>query len=397
MLLWEYVMAKEIEGQTLREYGIRKKRIRQRKKLILSLLFLIVILAGGIFIWKLYNKSYSNYEIINTMSNEGIMAKGYVRFGYSFIKYSRDGALAYDKDKKLLWNGSYDMKNPIADVCNSYAVVADKGNKSLYIFDRKGVVNNIETIYDIVNVKIANQGVVAVLMEADKDYYIYFYNKEGNEIIHMKNNVGNAGYPIDIALSQDGEKLVVSYMSVTKGKLSSSVAFYNFGEVGQNSTDGFVGGWDFDDIVVPKVTFLNNDRVCVFKENGIMLYAMSELPVELYQEDFDQKIKSVLHNESYAGVVLDKDENNPRKLLLYNDAGKRVLESDLDFDYDKIYLAENEIIMHDNLTCQIMRIDGRVKFKNVFTSNIDVFYPANNLNKYYLVNDSEVSEVLLLE
>ena len=96
-------------------------------------------------------------------------------------------------------------------------------------------------------------------------------------------------------------------------------------------------------------------------------------------------------------MVLDKDENNPRKLLLYNDAGKRVLESDLDFDYDKIYLAENEIIMHDNLTCQIMRIDGRVKFKNVFTSNIDVFYPANNLNKYYLVNDSEVSEVLLLE
>ena len=93
---------------------------------------------------------------------------------------------------------------------------------------------------------------------------------------------------------------------------------------------------------------------------------------------------------------MDKDENNPRKLLLIMMLAKGI-ESDLDFDYDKIYLAENEIIMHDNLTCQIMRIDGRVKFKNVFTSNIDVFYPANNLNKYYLVNDSEVSEVLLLE
>ena len=44
------------------------------------------------------------------------MAKGYVRFGYFLSNIPEMGALAYDKDKKLLWNGSYDMKNPIADV-----------------------------------------------------------------------------------------------------------------------------------------------------------------------------------------------------------------------------------------------------------------------------------------
>ena len=41
MLLWEYVMAKEIEGQTLREYG-RRKTNKTKEEINLVCCFLLL-------------------------------------------------------------------------------------------------------------------------------------------------------------------------------------------------------------------------------------------------------------------------------------------------------------------------------------------------------------------
>ena len=53
---------------------------------------------------------------------------------------------------------------------------------------------------------------------------------------------------VAMALSQDGRKLVTSYLSLGNGKLESWVTFYNFGDVGQNYVDNMVGSYSFEGI-----------------------------------------------------------------------------------------------------------------------------------------------------
>lgn len=390
-------MAKENSGKTLRDYGQRRKRYRRVRALFIYALILLSIVVGVLYLIKLYNKSYQSYEIIHTISNTGEAAEGYLSYGNDVVKFSKDGAVAMDKDGDLIWNGSYEMTDPIADICDKYVVVADRGKKSLVIFNEKGVAGEITTLYDIVKVRVAAQGVVAVLMEDGGMNNITLYSKDGTNLGEKVTYINDSGYPLDIALSSDGEKLVVSYLSVTTGKLNSTVAFFNFGEVGQNQTDRFVGGYDREEIVIPRVVFLNNDVVGVYKENGFMIYSMRETPKLRFEETLEQKIQSVLYNEKYVGVVLKGEEASSNLLLLYDLDGDKVLERKLNVTYDKISLSGDEIIMHDNLSCVILKTNGKEKFRYTFDSNIDAFYPINRLDRYYLINSLEISEIKLLE
>ena len=63
------------------------------------------------------------------------------------------------------------------------------------------------------------------------------------------------GYPIAIALSHDALKLGVSMLDIADGKVKSTVAFYNYGSVGQNEIDNCVGVTTYEDMVIPELEF----------------------------------------------------------------------------------------------------------------------------------------------
>lgn len=399
-------MAKENDGQTLRDYGNRKKRYRRRRNLIFCILLIIIVVVGLVYLYRLFNKSYQSYEVINTKPITGENALGYLSYGSAVIKYSKDGAVAINKDGDLLWNGSYEMMDPIADTCGKYVVVADRGNKLIHIYNAKGAVGSITTQYNIITAKIAAQGVVAVLMEDGEDNYIKLYNadgsvqsesEDGKVLVDKKTNVNTEGYPMDIALSEDGKKLVMSYLTITTGKLKSIIGFWNYGEVGKNYIDNFVGGYNFEDTVVPRVAFLNNDTVCIYKDNGLMILSMREIPNPVEEINFDAKIKSVIHNGEFTGVVLEEGDSVPQQLKLYDLKGKMILDQELSFKYDKIFLSGGDIVMYNDLSCQIVKTNGKVKFRYTFDENIGAFYPINDLDRYFLINATDISEILLME
>lgn len=390
-------MAKDNEGQSLRDYENRKKRYKKRRTVIISILILALLSVAAVYLYRLYNRNYQSYEVIKTTESTGDGAIAYLSYGSSVIKYSKDGAEAIGENGDLLWNGSYEMKSPIADTCGKYAVIADKGGKSIQIFNEEGAAGSITTIYDIIKVEVASQGVVAALMEEGESNHIILYDIDGTVLGEKVTDVNNSGYPIDLSLSDDGEKLVISYLSVTQGELISTVAFFNFGEVGQNYTDRFVGGYEFKDMVIPRVAFLDNNTVCVFKEDGFLIYSMDEIPSMLHEENLEGKIKSILYNDKYIGAVVEDGETAKNQLMLFDLRGGKVLNRELDFDYQKIFLTKEEIIMYDNLSCMIMKINGKIKFQCTFDGNIAAFYPINNLDRYYLIDASEIEEISLVE
>ncbi len=396
-------MARDNEGQTLREYGNRKKRYRRRRALIVITLLLILVIAGGIYLYRLFNKSYDSYQVMKSVSNMEGTASGYLSYGGEIVKYGRDGAIAIDKNGNTIWNGAYEMANPIADTSGKYVAIADKGNRTVCVFDRSGVAGGFTTLHNIVKIEVASQGVVAVQMEEGNVNYIIVYEKNGKIIYEKMMEPAEEGYPVDIALSEDGRKMVLSSIVINSGKLTENLGFFNFGEVGQSYRERLVGGYSFnEDILIPRVVFLNNDKVCIYKDNGLILYSFKEKPdiiKELPQHNPDdkaeQKIKSIIFSSEYAGIVWDGEGVKANQLVLYDLEGNKVLDKSLKFEYSKISMSGEEILMQDGTSCVILKINGKEKFRYTFDSNVDALYPINHLDRYFLVNSSEIAEIKL--
>ena len=71
------------------------------------------------------------------------------------------------------------MLNPIVNTSGKYVVIGDKKGNLIYILNQSGCCGKIETTKPILQVKIADQGTVAVLMEEDGVGYLKLYDKTG--------------------------------------------------------------------------------------------------------------------------------------------------------------------------------------------------------------------------
>ncbi len=392
-------MAKDMqEQQTIRDYHSRKKRNRRIRIFVFTALLLIILAAGGIYLFKLYHRSYSSYEVAGTIPNTEENLAGYLPYNGSAVKYGLDGAVAYDRKGKLLWNGSYEMQDPIADACEKYVVIADRGNKAVHVFDEDGEAASYRMEYDIIKARVAHQGVTAILMEDNDAHYIRLLDLEGNVLTERKYVVSKDGYPMDIDLSEDGQKLATVLISVNQGKLISKVAFYNFGEVGQNLKDRLAGAFLYEDEekFIPRVTFLDNNTACAFKDNGFILYDIPEFPEFITEETVEGTIKSILHSPKNLGLVLE-EESGASDLLLYDLKGKKLLDKKLELKYKDIFLSGDEVVLYDDVSCQVLKTDGKEKFRYTFLTDISAFYPINHLDRYLFISADEVSELKLLE
>lgn len=392
------IIRNEMGGQTVRDYEDRKKRYRKNRVIIFALLLFLMVIIGAIYLIRLFNRSYQNYEVVDRVSNTEENLGGYLEYKGAVVRYSRDGAVAVDNKGNLLWNGSYEMADPIADTCKDYVVIADRGGKQVQIFNREGLAGNLTMNHPIVKAEVAQQGVVAVLMIEDDISYVELYSKEGGDPLGEKvTNMVKDGYPMDISLSNDGEKVAATYLNISRGEIINNILFLNYGEVGKNFTDRHAGALIYENAIVPRITFLDNDTVCAFKEDGLLIFTMEEIAELAKEETIEGKIKSVLHNEKYTGIVLEETGENQSKLLLYDLKGNKVLDKELDFEYKSIYLSGDEIIMYDDLSCVIYKADGKEKFRYTFNSNISALYPINNLDRYFMVNPQEIQEIRLVE
>jgi hypothetical protein len=122
---------------------------------------------------------------------------------------------------------------------------------------------------------------------------------------------------------------------------------------------------------------------------------MVQIPKEIHKETLKGRIQSILHNNKNVGVVLEEEDGSAKHLLLYNLKGKKVLDKKLDLSYKNIAMTDEEIIMYDDLSCIVMKLNGKIKFKHTFDSNISGVYPINNLDRYFLANEAKLSVIQL--
>ncbi|MSS64561.1 DUF5711 family protein [Velocimicrobium porci] len=389
-----------VERNDNKRYEKEKKRHKRAVVLTISTCTIAAVCLFAYILNNVINKHYLGYEVVKTIPRQDSSSVTYAKYKDGLLKYSHDGASAIDGEGKTLWNGSYDMNNPSVDICGDFAVIGDIGGKEWYVYNGSDSGTKFEETLPIAQIKIAGQGVVAVLLNDKDSNEIHLYNPyDSSQMLLAKipTNLSEDGYPIDIDLSNDGKKIVTSYMGVSKGEIQCKVSFYNFDDVGKDKVNRMVGGVDFGTDLIHKVDFVNDDTVCMFGEKGFFVYSMGELPEEVFKKTFkNQTIKSIVMNENYIGCILQsKDGSAEYPLTLYRYNGKKVLEQKINYQYDEVKLEDDEILFTSDMECNILRTNGSEKLHTVFDKKIDYVFHLSGKENYIFIDESKINKVKL--
>lgn len=345
------------------------------------------------------NWEYKGYRVVESNQTDYANTANYIRFSDNLLKYTPDGVSYINKKGETVWTTGINMKVPIAVASGDYAVVADQNGNTVCVFNTEGEVSSQTMPYPISDVDVGNQGVVAVVLEGEKANYVNLYNRKGEIIYEIQASIDKSGYPMDISISNNGEKLFTSYMNVGSNVMENNLVAYNFGEVGQNSNaDRVVGSYQFNDEIFPKVQFINNDTVAAFGTKTIELYSMKEKPSLKKKITVSGEVRSIFYSTDYFGVIQKNQGEDAKQLYTiqaYNLHGNEMFTASIDFDYDNIFSDKDEIIITGGKNCIIYRKNGSLKFSGTLKSRIRSVVPTEKKLEYIVVYENETQVIRL--
>lgn len=372
--------------------GMRRRSARRHRLLVIGAVCLLSI-AGMLF---LYLHVGTTYSVLREEKRTDISGTVYAELGDNLLKYSSDGVTCMSDEETVLWNSTFSMQSPMIDISGTTAVLADKKGTQVYVFDESGTLGQFQTSLPIEKVCVANQGVVAAVLSDGDVTWINFYDTQGNEIAKNRTSLGDSGYPLDIALSPDGMKIMVSYLRVTQGIMNTKICFYDFDSVGQAEINNLVASETYENVVAPETYFIDRETSVAFLSNGFSLFQGKQVPEQKKKVEFDEEILSVFHDGDYFGFIFRSDkEKHKYKAQLYNRTGKQIMKTYFDLDYKKVKFGGDDLILFNEKEFEIYNTGGRKKFSGSYDKAIEDIIRVSGFRKYMVLSRGYVSTIRL--
>ncbi len=397
----DYLKEKEKRQNTIKKIDYREK-IRSHKLMIfyrgaLAILLTAAIVAFLVIQWR--NKVFTDSVVTNSASVTIVQGATVKNLGGNVLLYSKDGASCIDLKGNVVWNRAYEMQTPLISICNQMAAIGDYNGRSIYVMEKGGEKGTINTNLPIRDFCVSASGVVATILDDSDVTRIYVYDGNANTeepIIRGKATMDRSGYPVSISLSPNGKLMMISYLYADSASMKSSVAFYNFGEVGQNETDNFVGGYDYADTIVPYVQFMNNDSSFAVSDDRIVFFSGAEKPSNIATSFLEEEVQSVHYSENYVGLVfINQSGESAYRLDVYNASGSKVHSQFFDIDYTDIFFNKDQIVIYNDAECRICNIRGTDKFAGAFEKNTSLLIPTSSAYRYAAVTSDSVDTIEL--
>ena len=362
----------EEEGQ---DYERKLKEHRRKKRSIILILVLALALLV-FFIWNyMKNKTFTSYKTINEVSVAEGSTSEYVSYRDGVIKYSKDGMSYLNSAGETVWNQAYDMKDPVVAVCGDFVAAADRMGYALCICGSDGGTGAAATTLPLTRISISEQGVLAVILEDSTSSYITLYDKSGAKLdIEIKALLDKSGYPVDIALSPNGQIMAVAYVYLNQGTMLNQVVFYNFNEEGKEYVDRVVGGFkEYKETMIGEIDFLSDEVACVFADSQIDFYSLkkSDEPSLLKSCPVETEMQSVFSGEGYGGILTaSKDGDTDETLTVYSASGDTIFTKTIPFHCVRAEFSKNGVLLYDESQCMLLNKRGKVRYQGELDGSI---------------------------
>ena len=406
-------------------------------KIRIAILILILVAVAGFATKSLFfsKKLYKSYEVsaqsAKTLPEDAGFATDYGKL----LSYNSEGISIYNEKAEIEWNAALNMTNPKITVNSGYAVVADIGGRNILVVNHKSVPAaqvSLTMLNDILLTDISEQGEIAVLMQDEKGYDIQLINpfdKNNSLKAEIKTYSKDDGYALSLAMSKDGSKLVTEYVKTENNEIKSTLTFYNFDKVGENSNaDRIVGVFPFEDTIFPKLKFADNNTVCAYGDNKIVCFAAKKEPEILWEKKIAGKIERIAEDKNGFAILVDEsgllqantggvasdsaieddyidnayltgeaDCNGKTVLYSMHYSGGRAYSKEVDINPKGMSYNDGEIVLYSDTNCIIFDSNGNIKFKNKFNDGITSFTQAGGRTRYYAIVGKKLKVMRLSE
>lgn len=373
---------------------VRVENKKKYKKIIIVGLILLSVL--GITLGVYVNiTTFTDTSLTTAYSDVSVMNSSCVDFIDGFLKYGKDGATYIDFNGEAVWNHPYEISSPIVVTTDVSAVIADSGGNQVVVVDKDGVKGEFETYLPIEKVTVSQQGVVAVLMNDGTTSQIICYDAVGNILAEHKSTLTGKGYPTALALSDDGQILLVSYLQVGEDGITSNYVYYSFGNTEQVTEDIIASGTK-ENVVIPEVKFLTSEVSVVINEQSMEIYKGTE-SIELQCEVvFEDEVESVFYGDKEIGFIFKSSNNDTKELRVYNTSGEVKLSIEITGEYESVDIINNQIVLYEKEHCLIYSLQGIEKFNGEMGMELTGVFPMLGINKYVIVGDEGMQKVRLV-
>ncbi len=368
--------------------GIRRRRL-------LFFAVLILLIAVILFGYYLYNRTHSFTDYILTKSIENTMTSGtqYEEAGQYLYRYNTDGVSCVTRKNEVRWSITYSMQAPIVDVCGTTMVIAEQQGTQIYVINEDGLVGNFTSLLPILKVRVSNQGLVAVVLQDDDVTWINLYDAQGETIASDKTTIADSGYPLDVALSPNGEKMAVSYLGITDGAMTSDIVFYDFSAEGNADEDYVMNRESLAGTAAPEVYFVDNTTAVVVADEGFLVYRGSKMTrsAECW---FDEEIVSCFYSDDTIGFLFqDTGGEALYRMELYNYQAKKKVTAPIDTEFTSIKVQNNKIILYSSSDCSVYTTGGKLQYSSPYEKEIvDIFY-FDEFRRYLIITQDSFDRI----
>lgn len=395
-----YLREKEKRNQQYEEHytdKIRKHRLSIFYRIILTVVLVAAIVL--LFYIQYRDKVYTQMNVASSIGRQAVSGAKDISLGNYLVTYSNDGISCMDSKGRAIWNQTYEMQNPMVATCQNVLAVADYNGRNIYVMSDEKKLGEITTNMPIRNLCVAANGVVMTIQEESRISWIYIYDSQGKELVYFRTTMSDTGYPTAITLSDNAKLAGVAYTYVEAGALQTRVAFYNFGDVGENQIDNLVGGYNYADTLVPYLHFVNSQAAFAVADNRIMIYTGSEVPETKMERILDEEIQAVYSNDKYIGLVFFNSSAESTYLLKVLDLqGEEVVSVPLNFNSigdASVLFGEELITIYNEKECLVYNYSGKQKYAGTFEKSVRTMIPTSNALRFVVAYTDAVETVEL--
>ncbi|MBR5578636.1 MAG: hypothetical protein IKW28_06545 [Lachnospiraceae bacterium] len=376
----------------------QKIKVHRRGRVfkILAAAVISVAIIYGIYYYT-SNASYSYYNEVSSFPRVSSSDSVCLNHNGRVLTYSKDGISSMDAKGNTIWNETYQMQNPIVEVNENAVAVGDYNGHIIYVMNEKGKVGEVDTNLPIRDFCISKTGNVAVVLEDNKATKLNVYDGKGKLLVESESYMDQNGYPVAVALSEGGEVMEVSYLHVDSGQVKSSVAFYNFSAVGQNSIDRLVSGNEYSEHIIPYVGFFKDGGAFAVGNGRICFYSGEEKPVSLAEKLISEEIQSVYRGDNHIiPVYIDTTGAALYRIDVYDKKGNIILTKTIDIEIHDIIVHNNNIILYNDTECIMLGMSGKEKYRGSFGKSVSLLIPTNKINSFLMVSPTSVDVIELM-
>ena len=162
------------------------------------------------------------------------------------------------------------------------------------------------------------------------------YDKKGTFLAEGEVHTENKGYPLDIALSNDGKKMAVPLLDVNEGNVKTTIVFFNFDSAGQEEIDNIVGQYSYADMIFSRVEFFTNDIMAAFGSGKTEIFEGTQAPEVRNEISPEAEIRSIFYNDTYLGFVYaNENSENSFRMEVFDLNGKELFSKAFDMKFEE--------------------------------------------------------------